>query len=956
MPSLPSGTVTFLFTDVEGSTRLWEGNPEVMGYAIARHDQLLADSVAAHNGVLFKTVGDAVCAAFPMASDALSAALDAQRALSSGSWGEIGPLRVRMALHTGQSEEHDGDYHGQPLNRVARLLSAGAGGQILLSGATYELIADQLPGELALLDLGEHRLKDLTRPEHIFQLMAPDLASDFPPLKTLDSQPNNLPVQLTSMVGRERELSAICDLLNRSEVRLITLTGPGGIGKTRLSLQLASEALDDFADGVWFVPLASISDPGLIAATIANVLEVSETPGHSAIDALKAYLRPKQMLLVLDNFEHLIAAASLVADLLLACPGINVVVTSRSTLRVTGEHEFAVPSLSLPDAAATPDQLIGSEAVRLFVERARAARSDFTLAESDAGAVAEICRRLDGLPLAIELAAARIKLFSPPAMLTRLQRRLTLLTGGPRNVPTRQQTLRDAIAWSYDLLSPDEQALFRRLAVFTGGFTLETADLLVSRRNDETTNRPDSSNSRLVDSSTTLDGIDGLTDQSLIRRIDDLDIEPRFVMLETIREYGLECLVAAGEEVEYRQRHAAIFVAVVDEAREALSGPQQGEWLNRLETAVSNLRAALEWLIDRREAATAQTMAGALQRFWEARGHLSEGRAWLERALALPDAPIEIRAGALSVAATLGRRQGDYDRVATLYEESLELHRSLGDQTGVASLLNNLGVIAQDRADLDKANDYFREALAHLRALGDQRRIAAVLNNTGMVARRQGDHGEAIALYGEALGIYRSLGDRRGVGLSINNLGVATYERGDLAGAVQLYEEALIVWRELDDRLSLALTFCNLADAVRDQGDLARAVVLYRDSLAVRAEHGIRQGVAECLEGLAGLAARRDLAGQTVTLFGAAGALRGAIGVPLPPGERERQERSLADVRPLIDANAYDAAWHAGGSMTPAEAAAYGARVASEIIAITAPEPISSGLGPVAQSGRASAA
>ncbi len=507
MADLPTGTVTFLFTDIEGSTTRWEHQRAAMQAALARHDDILRAAIEAHEGHVFKTVGDAFYAVFTSAPDALEAALAAQSPLQAEAWSEdVDTLRVRMALHTGTVQQRDGDYFGPPLNRVARLLSAGHGGQVLLSHVTRELVRDYLPPGAELRDLGEHRLKDLIRPEHVFQLVAPDLPADFQPLRTLDNRPNNLPLQLTPFIGRERELEVVRERLAQPDMRLLTLSGPGGTGKTRLGLQVAADLLDTFPDGVWFVNLAPISDPALVMPTIAATLGIAEVAGQSLLDTLKWYLRDKQMLLVLDNFEQVLPAAPVVNDLLAAAPGLKVLVTSRALLGIYGEHDVAVPPLALPDLRRLPplERLSQYEAVRLFIERAQAAKSDFAITGENAPAVAEICVRLDGLPLAIELAAARIRLLPPQALLQRLSSRLKLLTGGRRDLPARHQTLRGAIEWSYSLLDPVEQTLFARLAVFVGGRTLEAVEAVCNADGDLE-----------VD---VLDGLASLVDKSLVRQ------------------------------------------------------------------------------------------------------------------------------------------------------------------------------------------------------------------------------------------------------------------------------------------------------------------------------------------------------------------------------------------------------------------------------------------------------
>jgi predicted ATPase/class 3 adenylate cyclase len=513
--SPPTGTLTFLFTDIEGSTRLWEHDAPAMQAALARHDELLKLAIEERGGYVFKTVGDAFCAVFPTASDALEAALEIQRRLLSSEWEQSEPLRVRMALHTGAAEERDGDYFGPPVNRVARLLSAAHGGQVLLSLPTQELVRDQLLVGTTLRDLGEHRLKDLFRPERVFQLSAPELPSEFPPLRTLEAYRNNLPLQPTPLIGRENEVSEVCDLLGGEATRLLTLTGPGGIGKTRVALQAAADLLEDFTDGAFFVPLATLTEAELFFSAVAETLGVKETAEQPLDETLKDYLSERRLLLLLDNFEQVLEAAPSVTELLAGAPGLKVLATSRAPLGLYGEHEFPVPPLSMPDLKRPPllERLTHYEAVRLFLERAQAVKPDFKVTNESAPAVAEICVRLDGLPLAIELAAARIKMLPPKAMLQRLGSRLKLLTSGAHDLPERQRTLRATIEWSHALLDEGEQLLFGRLAVFSGGRTLEAIEAICDAEGDLP-----------VDA---FDGVSSLLDKSLIRQEEGPGGEPR---------------------------------------------------------------------------------------------------------------------------------------------------------------------------------------------------------------------------------------------------------------------------------------------------------------------------------------------------------------------------------------------------------------------------------------------
>jgi predicted ATPase len=717
---------------------------------------------------------------------------------------------------------------------------------------------------------------------------------------------NNLPSPLTRLIGREVELANSWQLLMRDEIRLLTLSGPAGTGKSALSLQLARNLMDSFPDGVFLVQLAPLLEPRLVPQTIAEALGIKEESDRPLIESLKNELRERRILLLLDNFEHVVLAAPQVADLLLACPNLKLLVTSRETLRVRGEREFPVAPLKLPDLTNLPtvEALSQNAAVALFVDRAQAANPDFELTKENARAVAEICYRLDGLPLALELAAARIKILTPQTLLEKLETRLGILTRGARDFPVRQQTMRNAIVWSYDMLNDDEKKVFGRLAVFVGGFTLEAAESVCR--------------SPLMLSEGILESLTGLVDRSLLRQ-EIVQEELRFNFLQTIREFSMERLIASGEYDIACRRHGDLFLALAEREAE-LKGPKQAALLNRLEREHDNLRAVLRWVAERNETEFGLRLAAALWRFWYVRGYAAEGREVLDKLLSSPAEPSLTRAKALLGAGSLAIPQGDYDVARRFYEEGLAIARTLGDEAGVAVTLYYLANLAHVQGNYDTARMFCNECLEMNRRLGDKRQIAYALSLFGEIAVSQGEFDVARRAIEESLALSKQLGEKLEIAMSLGYLGDITTRQADFVAAEKFYDESLTLSKELGYKEEIALVTIGRGRLARCQGKPARARKLFEESLTLFTGLGEKDGIANTLQELGGLIAlgqRREQAAQAARLFGAAEVLREIAKTPISRANLAAYEHDVAYARSALNEQEFRAAWAQGRELTP---------------------------------------
>ena len=916
MPAHPSGTVTFLFTDVEGSTALAQHDPSTWSSARDRHHAILRAAIESHGGYVFQLIGDAFCAAFSTAGDAVLAAVQAQRelaetGLAGSSEGAVTwmPVRVRMGIHAGEARlRPGGDYEGYvTLARVQRVVSAAHGEQVLVSQATAELVHASSPDGVRLRSLGAHRLKGFDQPEELYQCEADGLRADFPPIRSLVAHPNNLPVALTSFVGRAAEQAEIGGLLSSGPSRIVTLTGVGGTGKTRLALRIGEEVLERFADGVWLIELAPVSDAAQVPDTVASALAVRQEPGRAVRDTLADHLQDRAALLILDNCEHLIiACADLAEHLLRHCRAVHILATSREALGIPGEVAWNVPSLTLPPADGDSATVLQSEAAQLFIVRAAAANRAFTSTTDNAPAVAQICRRLDGIPLALELAAGRVRSLRVEEIAARLDDRFRLLSGGSRTALPRQRTLLGTIDWSHSLLDEPERALLRRLAVFAGGWPLEAAESVCAQWPGEV-----------------LDVLSGLVAKSLVVFDEGAG---RYRMLETIRQYAGDRLLDAGEGDEYRARHLVHFAGLAKEAEAKLQGAELSRTLAVLDAERDNLRAALGWALEHGEphVTTGGELVQALSEFWTLRGQHYEAREWHRRAVEVVLEPGPLRARLLGRYGSFEWQQGDLREARAHIEEAVRLVQAVSAPDEVtADMKHVLGHVLFDQGDYAAARAALGDSRALYQGIAADNLVAVLTSDLGLVAFHLGDLDSAEGSFEEALGIFRRLANEGYAADTLARLGDVARTQGHPERAHARYEESLAIARPLGMKPELAQALHRSAYLRLREGDVAEARTRLLESLALQQEIGNQQGIAECLGAIAGVALALGDPARSAHLLGAQDGLLRRIGVPLSPADRAEVERDTAAARERLGAAAFDAAFAAGTALTMDEAIAH---------------------------------
>ncbi len=902
---LPTGTVTFLFTDIEGSTERWERHREAMKDAVRQQGQILQARIEAHDGHVFKTVGDAFCASFHNVADAIAAALDAQQSLAKKDWSGVEGLKVRMAIHTGHTDERDGDYFGPAVNRVARLLGIGHGGQVLVSGASADLSQGELPAQAALRDLGEHRLKDLTHPEQVYQLVAPGIPAEFPPLRSLEALPNNLPLQITSFVGRDVEILTVSEALAKH--RLVTLVGAGGVGKTRLALQVGADLLDRYEDGVWLVELAPLTDNDLIPSAVASIFHVGEAPNRTVTEALVHALKPRRALIIFDNCEHVVEPAAHIIDAILRnCPNIRIIATTRQGLGIAGEAVHRVASLAVPetDAEVKAEDALRHGAVALFVERAVAATESFRLTDENARTVARLCQRLDGIALAIELAAPRLKALSLEQLDAKLSERFRILTGGSRTALPRQQTMRALVDWSYDLLTDDEKMLFRRVAVFGGGWSLDAACAICS---DEK-----------IEEWVVLDLLQSLVDKSMV--VAKLSgSEQRYRLLESTRQYAQELLEKSGELEPMRLRHAAWYLDFATRAEVIRNSAPTKTWLAVVDLENDNLRVALDWSLgEKHDIELGAELASKLYHYWGTGAYEAEGRSRVEAAIALSS---EIVSKETLAALWLGRLRltgssvPAWARHQKAAEHVLELHRELGDERGMIYATTAIAESYLRRFMHAEAQTRLDEALAVAERIGDRTSIGIVKSAMARNLHFAGRKSEARVYYAEVLAIARATGNDRMRSVVLGNLAEVEFGEGDVTRAIELGRENL---ETIQGARYIALN--NLAAYVMALDRFDEARELARKALRLARDAQYVAHVSISIQHLARVGAAKGEPKLAARLLGYSNATFKRNEFSLEHTEQQGNDKLVAALRTMLDERELERLFEEGAALTEDQA------------------------------------
>jgi predicted ATPase/class 3 adenylate cyclase len=918
-----SRVTTLLFTDIEGSTRLWEQEGERMSRALAEHDSLSRRAVEGNAGVVVKMTGDGMYAAFGNPVDALNAMVQLEQGLAELAQQNHIPLRVRSGLHLGIVERRGDDLFGTAVNRAARIMKAAHGGQMLVSQAVVDQVGEQLPPALTLRDLGAVRLRDLATSEHVYQLVHPQLRQDFPALRSLEATPNNLPQQVTSFIGRERELADAKRLLEGT--RLLTLLGMGGLGKTRLSLQIAADVLEKYPDGVWFVDLAPIRDPLLVPSAAAQALGVHEEAGKSLTQTLCAHVKERKLLLILDNCEHLVSACAKLADALLrAAADVRILATSREGLHIRGEQTYPVLPLAVPDRKADAEALLRSEAVQLFVERARLQKPNFSVTQRDAPAIAELCARLDGIPLALELAAARLRSLSIEDINRRLNDRFKLLTGGDRAALERQQTLRALVSWSYDLLQEHEQIVLDRLSVFSGGFELEAAEAVCG--------------ADPIAPEDVLDLVSSLVEKSLVMVEEEIDgsryglletirefarahLGKRYDLLGTIRDFAAERLVDGDDVAATAKRHCDYFLDFAKTARDKLLGTEQAEWTIRVEAELDNLRAAIALALSGGvDPVIAVKFEVALMRFRILRGYSTEARNNVRAALAVPGVQGWARAHALYVGGVLASNQADHAEATKMLTECLAIRRGLDDPRDTAATLSTLATLHLQQDDVTKARENQEEAIAIFRELGDQLGEAIGLQNLGEISLQQSDDAGAKELFERCLALSRSIEHQELESECERSLGELALKAGDVQGARAHFARSLKICQDAQDKRGEAITLWRLGRTDVACGDLELARKRLAEALRALQTFEMNAELIDCLEDCAMLLEIAERVESGVRIYAAAAAARAALGLPRSARREAEVQLRVQAARADLKERDFAAAWSIGLTWSREEA------------------------------------